>query len=71
MTCSVTVVNIAAGDPDLLNVATVSALRGNGCLVLRTARSPWPPGWIGKRFLFPPWMISMKRRRISISCPRR
>ena len=40
MTCSVTVVNIAAGDPDLLNGATISALRGNGRLVLRTARSP-------------------------------
>ena len=37
---AVTVVNIATGDPELLNGKTVSALRKGDKLVLRTARSP-------------------------------
>ena len=37
---SVTIVNIASGDPDLLNAKTVQAMREGGCLILRTSRSP-------------------------------
>ena len=37
---SITVVNIAAGDPDLLNEKTVRTMKNGGRLVLRTSRSP-------------------------------
>ena len=37
---SITLVNIAAGDPDLLNAKTVNALKKAGRVFLRTSRSP-------------------------------
>ena len=36
----ITLVNIAAGDPDLLNTKTVKALKEGGCVFLRTSHSP-------------------------------
>ena len=47
MTHTVTVVSVGTGDPDLLNTKTVSAIRGTGCLVLRTARHPLT-AWLEK-----------------------
>ena len=40
MQSSITLVNIAAGDPDLLNAKTVNALKKAGRVFLRTSRSP-------------------------------
>ena len=38
---TITLVSIAAGDPDLLNAKTIRALREGGRLFLRTSRSPF------------------------------
>ena len=45
MSQSIIIVNIASGDPDILNMKTVRAIREGGRLILRTSRTPLVP-WL-------------------------
>lgn len=36
----IVIVNIASGDPEILNVKTVHTIRDGGRLILRTSRTP-------------------------------